>query len=74
MVSVLANNMVIPIFYSSLSYLRSEHSKQTLTTLNLDSNSISDKGAKYLADALRNNTVTIILSSFLLYSYIHFFT
>jgi hypothetical protein len=38
--------------YSSVPYLT-----QTLTTLNLHGNQIGDKGAQYLGEALRTNTV-----------------
>jgi hypothetical protein len=41
---------------------------QTLITLNLSSNQIEEKGAQHLADALRNNTVILILSSFISHS------
>jgi hypothetical protein len=40
---------------------------QTLTTLELRYSVIGDEGAQHLADALRNNTVTLILSSYLSY-------
>ena len=46
---------------------------QTLTTLNLRYNQIGVLGAQHLADGLRNNTVTLILSSSLSYSHLHFF-
>ncbi len=42
-------------------------STQALTTLNLSSNQIGDKGAQDLADALRNNTVTHIFYTCMLY-------
>jgi hypothetical protein len=41
---------------------------QTLTILEFYNNQIRDAGAQYLADALQNNTVTIVLSSFISYS------
>ena len=47
---------------------------QALTTLDLTGHEIGDKGAEHLADGLRNNTVTLILSSSLSYSHLHFFT
>jgi hypothetical protein len=47
---------------------------QTLTTLRLQHNQIGALGAQHLADALRNNTVTLILSSSLSYPHLHFFT
>jgi hypothetical protein len=47
---------------------------QTLTTLHLRSTQIRDKGAQHLADALRNNTVTLIISSSISYTRLHFFT
>jgi Ran GTPase-activating protein (RanGAP) involved in mRNA processing and transport len=34
--------------------------KQTLITLDFANNNISDEGAQYLADALKNNTVNMI--------------
>jgi hypothetical protein len=36
-------------------------------------NKIGDKGAQHLADALQNNTVTLIFSSTLSYPHLHFF-
>ena len=47
---------------------------QALTTLDLSGNEIAKKGAEQLADALRNNTVTLILSSSLSYSNLNLFT
>jgi Ran GTPase-activating protein (RanGAP) involved in mRNA processing and transport len=44
----------------------------TLTTLSLDNNSIGDEGAKYLADALRENDV-ISLRHFLIILITHCF-
>jgi hypothetical protein len=41
---------------------------QTLTTLQLDNNGIREAGSQYLADALRNNMVILILFSSLSYS------
>jgi hypothetical protein len=45
---------------------------QTLTTLELPDNRIGGKGAQHLADALRNNAVTLILSSSISYTHVHF--
>ena len=45
--------MPSPLFYVLLS-----HPSQTLTTLELEYNSIQTAGAKHLADALRINQVT----------------
>jgi Ran GTPase-activating protein (RanGAP) involved in mRNA processing and transport len=36
---------------------------QTLTTLEISSNRIGDKGIQYLADALENNTVSLVVRS-----------
>jgi hypothetical protein len=47
---------------------------QTLTTLDLSSNQIGAVGAQHLADALQHNTVTLILSSSISYTHLHFFT
>ena len=52
----------------SLSYCLSQFyvllfNAQALTTLDLDQNQIGDVGAQHLADALRNNTVSLILFS-----------
>jgi hypothetical protein len=47
---------------------------QTLTTLTLLINKIAAVGAQYLADALRNNTVSLILSSSISYTHLHVFT
>jgi Ran GTPase-activating protein (RanGAP) involved in mRNA processing and transport len=41
-----------------------------LTTLNLSGNRIGEVGAKYIADVLQNNRVTLELLSFII-SYIH---
>jgi Ran GTPase-activating protein (RanGAP) involved in mRNA processing and transport len=46
---------------------------QTLTKLHLSNNQIGDAGAQHLADALRNNTVILILSSSISYTHLHFF-
>jgi hypothetical protein len=50
---------LISIFFSTY---------QTLTTLHISGNEISGIGAQHLADALRHNTVILILFSFLAYS------
>ena len=47
---------------------------QTLTTLDLYRSQIGDQGAQHLADALRNNTVSIFLSYSSSFHHIHFFT
>lgn len=39
------------------------HSTQTLTILDLRYNNLGDEGAQHLADALRNNAVSIMLPS-----------
>lgn len=46
---------------------------QRLNELYLGSNEIQDEGAKYLADAVKNNTVVLIFLSFILYSHFKFF-
>jgi Ran GTPase-activating protein (RanGAP) involved in mRNA processing and transport len=46
---------------------------QTITILNLSSNHIADEGTKYLAMVVKQNTVTIIVPSFLSF-YSHFFS
>jgi hypothetical protein len=47
---------------------------QALTTLNICNNQFGDIGAEHLADALRNNTVSLIFPSSISYAYLHFFT
>jgi Ran GTPase-activating protein (RanGAP) involved in mRNA processing and transport len=47
---------------------------QTLTTLDLSDNEIGADGAQHLADALRNNTVTVILHSSISYMHLYFCT
>ncbi len=61
----------MPIFfymgYSSQTFI------QTLTTLHLGWNKIGDKGAQHLGDALKNNTVILILLSFISYTHLKLF-
>lgn len=45
---------------------------QILTTLNLENNNIDDRGAQYLANALKTNTVRIFICSSLSYSSLPF--
>jgi hypothetical protein len=40
---------------------------QALITLDVENNRIDDIGVQYLANALRNNTVSLIVSSFVFY-------
>jgi Ran GTPase-activating protein (RanGAP) involved in mRNA processing and transport len=54
--------------------LCTHHFIQTLTTLDLEDNYIGAVDAQHLAVALRNNTVTLILSSSISYTCLHFFT
>ncbi len=49
----------ISFFSLDLTYLLISSFTQTLTTLDLNSDNIEDKGAQQLADALRNNNVKI---------------
>ncbi len=44
--------------------------QQTLTTLELGSNSIGSKGAQHLADGLRNNNVNIFLCYLLFHLFV----
>ncbi len=45
---------------------------QTFTTLDLAQNRIGNKGAEYLADALQNNIVRIVLYLFISYTHVSF--
>jgi hypothetical protein len=57
-----------------LTQLYTHYFTQTLTTLNVWKNEIGDERAQHLADALRDNTVILILPSSISYTHIHFFT
>ncbi len=50
--------------YTSVFHIHHNHLIQTLITLSLESNEVSFEGIKYLADALKNNQVRLILSTF----------
>jgi len=54
-------------FYFHQSRIQLFPYSQKLTMLYLDGNKIGDNGTQYLADGLRNNTVIIILSPYLLF-------
>jgi uncharacterized membrane protein len=57
-----------------LIHLYTHYLIKTLTRLSLRHNQIEAVGAQHLADALRNNKVTLILSSSILYTHLQFFT
>lgn len=48
--------------------------RQTLTTLDLERNSISSEGVQYLANALENNTVILIFVPVISYESVLFVT
>ena len=64
---------MILILSSFIEYTHTHFFTQTVTTLNLSFNQVGDKGAQHIADALRNNTVTLMLSSSIEYTHRHFF-